>query len=264
MNKPIIIGTPINLRTLSHNYRQGEGYTERREYEALDRDSAYSLASDLKKDGFDVQIEQQGPKYVIIGTLAGVVDPVIQREVRWEFRKELLEKSIWTLPKVISEIEQWTSAGKPRSAYKQGIEEAINQGVDLGKEYDNFPVAKKIYMELSRGVENYETDYIVLSKIITINVNTPAFDVFSISTTSAAVVYEHQYFLANIIKDAPSPIKNVLPPKPQTQPPDTIWGWRERANNCQIEYGQSSRYVQTIEWTLSFWSTFLYEIKQGQ
>ena len=239
-------------------YRPGVGWETRRTYTALTKPAIYALARPLINAGWQVEFSHVGPKWTCEAMKTGAEDGGAETPLtRWTYRKELLQRSIWTMPSVIEEAEAYATATGNRADYKKTIEGAVSDGDELSLNSATYPVAHLVYFELCRGTDSYETDYIVLSRD---RIVTPDY-VSKLAVGTTRVVYTTSALIASSgpAYDCPADITAILPSagSPATVTGST-WGWRTRGNDGIYE--SYTRFTERSEWVFAPWSNFLYDV----
>lgn len=174
-------------------------------------------------------------------------------DIRYEFRTDYNEVSLFSLPAVIAEA---TSTGNI-SLYKFLIETAVKNGEALPtppeSNIGNFAVAQKVWQMLNRGQDSFSMPRNVLTRYATFSGNlglpqTPQ-TIPPVYTPFAFVQAWNLFGIQNMLPTPPS--------DPMLTPPGTAWGWRQTnyATNLIIKTNQVE---QTISWTFAPWDLLVY------
>lgn len=186
-------------------------------------------------------------------------------EIRYEFRTDYVDVSVFALPAVVAEAEK---SGNP-AGYKLAIEDAVKAGVYLTSikengEYitywDDKPVAKRIWEKLTRGEDSFPVGRISLSRIA----------MFSGSLGLPQVpqgippVYTPASFITSW--GLPFSVYSMLPPVPidpktgkPAAPSGTTWGWKQ-TNYSSSLIVKTNMVEQNISWTFAPYDTDIYPI----
>jgi len=203
-----------------------------------------------------------GPNYIDAGDPLGTsYIPVAGQEspdIRYEFRTDYVDVSLFALPAVAAEAE---SIGDP-ALYKKTIEDAVNNGLKLTdvSPLANLPIAKKVFQKLCRGEDSFPMARISLSRVATFSgslglpqvpqgippVYTPASFV-----TSWALPFSVYTMLPNVPID--SRTGRVMAPS------GTVWGWKQ-TNYSSTLITKTNMVEQNISWTFAAYDTDIYPI----
>jgi hypothetical protein len=256
------------LKSISYQFTQGQGRIYQEIWEAATRYTAESKFSDLINQGFNANLYQNGPKYIIEASRQSNDSEIV---IRWEFNKEMIEKSIWTLP-LVKKTADLYNGDEPNNKFRRAIEDALNTGSSLPDDILNnnqvADIAIMILHSLRNGEENYYAEVYVLSKIVTVNLTyLPFYNIDTyFSPSNGSIVYKHDYFKSHIISGAPSTIQSMVTNLDSclTKDPDDdiyVWGWRMRAHQGEYEYSNNAtRFNEVLQWEFAKWSSFLYLI----
>lgn len=190
---------------------------------------------------------------------------------RWEFTSEPYQISIFKRPDVAAEAATFLHTSesivppatqvvvyKGPAAYRKLIQDSVDAGLSVPFESDsvNYPFGSKVFTELVRGDESWETKRLVLSR-------TRSYSPDYLGTPRPVSLYTPVYTRGSLISEfnIPSQIASRIPSDPTSPPPPsgTVWGWREKS--CSEGYSTGSRKIEERrEWDFAAWSTFLYTI----
>jgi hypothetical protein len=210
-----------------------------------------------------------GPNYIDandpLGTsyipVAGQEDP----DIRYEFRTDYLDISLFALPAVVEEAE---TSGNP-AGYKLAIEEAVKSGkkltgiIENGERityWDDKPVGRKIWEKLSRGEDSFPLARISLSRVASFSgslglpqvpqgippVYTPA---------TFASVWQLPFSVQQMLPKVPFNIKTGK----AIAPSGSIWGWKQ-TNYSSSLIAKTNMVEQNISWTFAAYDTDIYPI----
>lgn len=188
--------------------------------------------------------------------IASAPAPVAGQEIpdiRYEFRTDFTEVSLFSLPAVIKEA---ASSGNA-AAYRFLIETSVKRGESLPKPPESnistFPVAQKVWEMLNRGQESFSMPRNVLTRFATFSGN---LGLPQVPQTIPPVYTPFSFIQAwNLFG-----IQNMLPVPPTDPlftPPGTAWGWRQTnyATNLIVKTNQIE---QTISWAFAPWDLLVY------
>jgi hypothetical protein len=177
-------------------------------------------------------------------------------DIRYEFRTDYVDISLFALPAVAAEAEL---TGDP-ALYKKTIEDAVNNGLKLTdvSPLANLPIAKKVFQKLCRGEDSFPLARISLSRVA----------VFSGSLGLPQVpqgippVYTPASFIQ--IWALPFSVYTMLPNVPIDSktgkvmaPSGTIWGWKQ-TNYSSTLITKTNMVEQNISWTFAAYDTDIY------
>jgi hypothetical protein len=261
---PTYIGERTFVGWTEYVYRQNDGmafrYRERGIPSVID-----GRARQYQQQGYDVYTFRDGPysnlsaqRHWPSSSSPGVV-------TRWSVATEILDKSIWSKPEVIAKMETFPQASGGWAGYRKGIEDAVDQGLDEPT-WGTDPTAASVIIELRRGAEAYEFDYLVLSRTVTFDFRNPIYG--TLQLPSNRYIYTTDTLKTN--ESIPSEVLFVLPNDTQgglthasyqssANPTGyhSLWGWRIRDQVAEITNRQTGSH--TTSWVYARWSTFLYE-----
>jgi len=256
------------LKSISYQFTQGQGRIYQEIWECATQYVANSKFSELINQGFNANLYQDGPKYIIEASRQYNEQEVV---IRWEFNKEMIEKSIWTLP-LVKQAADIYNGDDPNNKFRRAIEDALNTGSSLPDDIINNnntqvrDIAIMVLHSLRNGEENYYAEVYVLSKTVTVNLtHLPYYNIDTyFSPSNGSIVYKHDYFKEHIANAAPNPINSMVTKLDScvTSDPDDdfyVWGWRMRAHQGEYEYSNNAtRFNEVLQWEFAKWSRFLY------
>lgn len=177
-------------------------------------------------------------------------------DIRYEFRTDYVDISIFGLPAVAKEAE---SIGDP-SFYKYNIEETVRNGKKLTdvSPLGNLPIARKVWQKLSRGEDSFPLARVSLTRIATFSGNLGLPQI----PQGIPPVYTPASFA--IAWSLPFSVQQMLPRVPidpitgQVQAPSgTAWGWRQ-SNYSSSLMQKTNQVEQQISWTFASYDTDIY------
>lgn len=248
-----LVGPPIE----TFSFVPGQGYSKQVRREALGKPGKAALLALLPgyaDSGFTCRVDSAGAgKWALTATYGGTgsSDPNQERPTeRWSWRKELIQRPIWSLPEVAKHIRSLAAPAE--------FKRALTQGVEDGKKFSEITLptgadsalAEKIYNELVAGADSYETETIVLQRS---RQQATRVTTLLVLNASSKIYTKAQLVQAEQI---PTEVAAVLPAEPASVPLQSQWGWRRRDEEGDYE-GPSKRVEQTT-WAFAAWSTFLY------
>ncbi len=210
--------------------------------------SVASFTASLRSNGYAYEVEPLGESPFSIVTTLAVQEDATETTVLadlWELDGNDLEKSIWELPKVKTEINKTTDLTE-RSAIRYNIEQFVRgEGTEGATTPANFDpeVYTALLKSLISGVESFPVSTYVLRRTITLPANTalaPAFDYSNqIFTTTTLLNYE---------TTIPGNLKNTLP----------AGYWQKKTPTAAQQ--SDGRWVYRVEyWWAEEFDEFLYE-----
>jgi hypothetical protein len=203
-----------------------------------------------------------GPNYFDPGDPLGTaIVPVAGQEIpdiRYEFRTDYVDVSLFALPAVAAEAE---SIGDP-ALYKKTIEDAVNNGLKLTdvSPLANLPIAKKVFQKLCRGEDSFPMARISLSRVATFS--------GSLGLPSVPQGIPPVYTQASFIQfwALPFSVYTMLPNVPIDSrtgrvmaPTGTVWGWKQ-TNYSSTLITKTNMVEQNISWTFAAYDTDIYPI----
>ena len=208
-----------------------------------------------------------GPNYYDAGDPLGTAYiPVAGEEepdIRYEFRTDYMDVSVFALPAVVEEAEK---SGNP-AGYKLAIEEAVKSGkrltgiVENGERityWDDKPVGKRIWEKLSRGEDSFPLARISLSRVATFS------GVLGLPQVPMGIppVYTPSSFI--ISWKLPFNVYKMLPSVPIDSktgkviaPSGSVWGWKQ-TNYSSSLVTKTNMVEQNISWTFAAYDTDIY------
>lgn len=187
-----------------------------------------------------------------------VPEPGEFADLRYEFRTDYLDVSVFALPAVDKEAN---STGNP-ALYRYIIETAIKNGERLpGIQESNIstlPLAPKVWQMLYRGQDTFPTARVSLTRIATFSGNQGLPQV----PNGIPPVYSPAAFVFSW--NLPNSVSRMLPPVPidsttgQVQAPvGTTWGWKQTNYSTNL-ITKTNQVEQVIAWTFAPYDTLVY------
>lgn len=184
-------------------------------------------------------------------------------EIRFEFRTDYVDVSVFALPFVVAEAER---LGNP-AGYKKAIEDAIREGKRLtevteaigpqGSYWADKPAALKVWQKLSRGEDSFPVARVSLSRIATFSGSLGLPQV----PQGIPPVYTPQSFISSW--NLPFSVTKMLPAVPTNNigqvlaPVGTLWGWKQ-TNYSSSLIVKTNMVEQNISWTFAPYDTDIY------
>jgi hypothetical protein len=179
-------------------------------------------------------------------------------DIRYEFRTDYLDVSVFALPAVDKEAN---STGNP-ALYRYIIETAIKNGERLpGIQESNIstlPLAQKVWQMLYRGQDTFPTARVSLTRIATFSGNLGLPQV----PNGIPPVYSPAGFAFSW--NLPNSVSRMLPPIPIDQatgqvlaPVGTTWGWKQTNYSTSL-ITKTNQVEQVIAWTFAPYDTLVY------
>lgn len=264
---PLIKGKEITLYSDTNGFTQGQGYFRRVEYHALKKELLYTKQGQLIGAGYNCVIDKMGssPKWSLVGTTAGPRDGQQESPVeRWTWRKELVQRDIFTKPEVAKEAREFSGQGGTNpGTYRQKLVDAISNGSAFPTDMSGLINAPQVFLELAAGADAYELEYLVLTRTRKTTSNFAP----RIVLDSTSVIYTTNELIeielipdevARVLPGGPKPVgSSGTNPSPTTTPGNAIWGWRTRDHEGDFE--GNFRFAETTSWVFANWSMYLYK-----
>jgi len=181
-------------------------------------------------------------------------------DIRYEFRTDYLDVSVFALPAVDKEANQ---TGNP-NLYKTVIETAAKNGELLSQSETNlgnpttFPMANKVWQMLYRGQDTFPIARVSLTRIATFSGNLGLPQV----PNGIPPVYTPESFAQNW--NLPLSVQQMLPKIPKDQatgavlaPFGTVWGWKQTNFSTSL-VNKTNQVEQVIAWTFAPYDTLIY------
>jgi hypothetical protein len=181
-------------------------------------------------------------------------------DIRYEFRTDYLDVSVFALPAVDKEANQ---TGNP-NLYKTVIETAAKNGELLSQSETNlgnpttFPMANKVWQMLYRGQDTFPIARVSLTRIATFSGNMGLPQV----PNGIPPVYTPQSFIQNW--QLPFSVQQMLPRIPTDPatgqilaPYGTVWGWKQTNYSTSL-ITKTNQVEQVIAWTFAPYDTLIY------
>ena len=187
-----------------------------------------------------------------------VPEPGEFADLRYEFRTDYLDVSVFALPAVDKEANSTGNA----ALYRYIIETAVKNGEKLpGIQESNistFPLAPKVWQMLYRGQDTFPTARVSLTRIATFSGNLGLPQIPS----GIPPVYSPAAFVFSW--NLPNSVSRMLPPVPidsatgQAQAPaGTTWGWKQTNYSTSL-IAKTNQVEQVIAWTFAPYDTLVY------
>ena len=181
-------------------------------------------------------------------------------DIRYEFRTDYLDVSVFALPAVDKEAN---STGNP-NLYKTVIETAAKNGELLPQSETNlgnattFPMANKVWQMLYRGQDTFPIARVSLTRIATFSGNLGLPQV----PNGIPPVYTPESFAQNW--NLPFSVVRMLPKVPTDPvtgavlaPFGTVWGWKQTNFSTSL-VNKTNQVEQVIAWTFAPYDTLIY------
>lgn len=181
-------------------------------------------------------------------------------DIRYEFRTDYLDVSVFALPAVDKEAN---STGNP-NLYKTVIETAAKNGELLSQSETNlgnattFPMANKVWQMLYRGQDTFPIARVSLTRIATFSGNLGLPQV----PNGIPPVYTPESFAVNW--NLPFAVTRMLPRVPTDPatgqilaPFGTVWGWKQTNYSTSL-ITKTNQVEQVIAWTFAPYDTLIY------
>lgn len=238
-----------------------------------DKNTLRTASADWVALGAKYSIREDGPYSEATVTIGGpTFDPgtLIQEQsapppgeiadIRYEFRTDYLDVSVFALPAVDKEAN---STGNP-NLYKFVIETAAKNGEVLSQRDTNladparYPLANKVWQMLYRGQDTFPIARVSLTRIATFSGNMGLPQVPS----GVPPVYLPESFVLNW--QLPFSVQQMLPKIPKDiatgavlAPYGTVWGWKQTNYSTSL-ITKTNQVEQVIAWTFAPYDTLIY------
>jgi len=174
-------------------------------------------------------------------------------DIRYEFRTDYLDQSIFALPQVIAEANTFANP----SVYKFIIETAVKNGEALPgppeSNINTFPIAQHVWRKLTRGEDSYPVARVGLTRIATFSGNNGLPQVPS----GVPPVYSSFSFVQAFNLFAIQSMLPVPPADPAQTPIGTAWGWKQTNYSTSLVV-KTNQVEQVISWTFAPWDLLIY------
>ena len=181
-------------------------------------------------------------------------------DIRYEFRTDYLDVSVFALPAVDKEAN---STGNP-NLYKFVIEATAKNGEVLSTKDTNladparYPMANKVWQMLYRGQDTFPIARVSLTRIATFSGNLGLPQV----PNGIPPVYTPESFAVNW--NLPFAVTRMLPRVPTDPatgqilaPFGTVWGWKQTNFSTSL-VNKTNQVEQVIAWTFAPYDTLIY------
>tara|TARA_R110000823_G_scaffold80714_5_gene183602 strand:+ start:663 stop:1499 length:837 start_codon:yes stop_codon:yes gene_type:complete len=219
---------------------------------SIREDGPYSEATvTIGGSTFDPGIPIQDQQAPPVGEIA---------DIRYEFRTDYLDVSVFALPAVDKEAN---STGNP-NLYKFVIETAAKNGELLSQKETNlanpttFPLANKVWQMLYRGQDTFPIARVSLTRIATFSGNLGLPQI----PNGIPPVYTPESFALNW--NLPFSVQQMLPKIPTDPatgqilaPYGTVWGWKQTNFSTSL-VNKTNQVEQNISWTFAPYDTLIY------
>ena len=219
---------------------------------SIREDGPYSEATvTIGGNSYDPSLEIQDQSAPLPGEIA---------DIRYEFRTDYLDVSVFALPAVDKEAN---STGNP-NLYKTVIETAAKNGELLSQSETNlgnattFPMANKVWQMLYRGQDTFPIARVSLTRIATFSGNLGLPQV----PNGIPPVYTPESFAVNW--NLPFAVTRMLPRVPTDPatgqilaPFGTVWGWKQTNFSTSL-VNKTNQVEQVIAWTFAPYDTLIY------
>lgn len=280
---PTSIGTPAPQPTLyssvgglayievSRQYNNGDGTGRYITYKYRGSKDALRAASvDWVNAGGKYQINEDGPYSEATVTYAGSqidpnnptapVDPFQEEPtVRFEFRTEYIDASLFALPAVRAEAKRFASTlgtGATEADYFSAIklagEDPKNNKLTFSE--SQFPLAAQLVLRLARGQDSFQTSRVSLTRISSFSARNglPATPPIISSVYSGEVLAARNGFPAAVQTMMPRP-----PVDPNLTPDGTAWSWLKTNDSTSLII-KTNQVERNETWTFAAWDLFAY------
>lgn len=229
------------------------------------KDALRIASADWVRIGARYSIREDGPYSEATVTVGGTAfDPGIPIEengtptpgeladIRYEFRTDYVDVSIFALPAVAKDA---TATGNP-AGYKYVIETAVKNGETLPAGVTS--MAQKVWQKLSRGEESFPVARVSLTRVATFSGN------LGLPEVPQGIPPVYRPFSFAIAWGLPTSVQQMLPRVPtdpatgQIQAPaGTEWGWKQ-TNYSSSLVQKTNQVEQVISWTFAPYDLDIY------
>jgi hypothetical protein len=279
--------TPVNTGYIevSRQYNNGDGTGRFITYKYRGSKDALRAASvDWVRAGGKYQISEDGPYSEATVTFAGsllnpnnptaTTDPTEEDPAqRYEFRTEYVDASLFSLPAVRAEAKRWVATYPSVNITEADYYAAIKASGDDPKNNklnsvtinnvttsadifpkNQFPLAHKLVVKLSRGQDSFQTSRVSLTRISTYS----ALNGLPATPPIISAVYD-SITLANR-NTFPQIVRNVMPQAPLDPlltPEETAWSWLKTNDSTSLMI-KTNQVERNETWTFAAWDLFAY------
>jgi len=259
-----ILPVPTGYIEVSRQYNNGDGTGRYITYKYRGSKDALRLASaDWVAAGGKYQINEDGPYSEATVTFAGsLTDPnnplepvnIFAEEpaVRFEFRTEYIDASLFELPYVRAEAKKYISEEEYFSAVKLSGDDPKN--IKLPMPEGQFPLAYQLVKRLSRGQTSFQTSRVSLTKISTYSARN------GLPATPPIISAVYSGEILAIRSDFPDIVKQVMPKPPadpNLTPDNTVWAWLKTNDSTSLII-KTNQVERNETWTFAAWDLFAY------
>lgn len=232
--------------------------------------------------GGKYQIVEEGPYSIATVTYSGPSailkesnpQPVTQADllneepaVRFEFRTEYYDASIFELPAAREEAAKWerfysisTPPAPTKADYFSKIrlagEDPNSNAFQFEVNGTSFPIAKQLVLMWARGQQSFQSSRVSLTRISSYS----ALNGLPATPPIISSVYRSE--ILAIRNDFPSIVRTVMP-KPPADPnltPDgTFWSWLKTNDSTSLTV-KTNQVERNETWTFAAWDTFVYKL----
>lgn len=237
-------------------YIQGQGWTWR-EFWRGGQSEIEGLMPSYVGGTFEFEVDSIGPWWTLLARRQAETATGTQGFTdRFLFKKETIERDIYSYEPVQEEAESFSSLGMLE--YRALIEDVVNdesenysETILNSSQFDPYPLMRKVLIERTRGAAAFEDEYLTMKRTRVVGLLYQP----KLAIKSASIIYS-EADLFNVFA-LPAFVAVTFPPQPAYTPPDTMWGWRSRVQKVQFIEGQKIHVEQ--DWALAHWSTNHYE-----
>ena len=223
------------------------------------------------QSGGKVRVDESGPlsKAMVVwsGTNRNPSDPSSTTGAetpveRYETRTDLVEVSLFSLPRVVAESLLFAFENGPRGSaalYRQILETAIRNGdpfpFGTPSNPNPYPIARQLYLKLARGEDSFTTTRVSLMRVRSYSaVYTGQQRLVAISP-----IYRTSTLVAT--EAIPQAVVSKLPldPSPQDTPAGTVWGWKVMDQSSSYS-PKENKFEDRTTWTFGACDSDIYPI----
>lgn len=235
-----------------------EGTTVTRNSEHLTLSDALGREKLFSQAGYTTEISLQGPVFKLRATAFQPSSNPPYYTERWSWSKEIQSRSIWSHPKVVTELN---TVAVP-SEYRKDIEQAVTDGTPLKAAPvgdSGLPFKTQLFRHLLNGEESYEFETLVVRRLrqgypfnaLRSKVNLP-----SVVLGANSIIYRTNTLIS--VFGLPPNIQAIMPVDPPDPSGDYAWGWRIRDQNGDFE--GHLKFNETLDWVYAPWSRLAYTL----
>ena len=234
---------PVLVSTFPNYNAETKTYAFEYEYRGTEG-AIRGLEPQLRARNLSYRVTHDGPVWSLV-----VNQPLqdIEEDLdRWEVSTESVEKSLFELPAVVLDAEDYDADIEDgEQTYRQACEEAVNQKAAL---IEARPNAYEVIRHLRAGVTGWQMDLVSLRR--TRRMEQYQAVGYRLNLDTGLYVYSTAQL------NLPAAVAFAVPSTPADISDLFTWGWRKRSQRVELV---GSYVEQTVELLFAPWSTLAYQ-----